>query len=323
MVQYKRNKTKMTITKFLEIVIFFAAFVAVAASCSSSAERRVADTAQSHYFPSEVVGNINDAEIDESSGLIASKCQPNVFWTHNDSGDDAFIYALDRTGKKLGTWAVTDARNIDWEDIAGYKDRVGKCFIYIGEIGDNDAKRAEHTIYRVAEPRVSPDDASTSRERPSRTDAAQALKFTYPDGSHDAETLLVEPRTAEIYVVTKRKSGPAGVYKLGDTFDSDKAATAEKVADVSMPAVPNGFVTGGDVSPDGRRVIISDYAAGYEFVLPEGAANFDEIWKQQPEIVDLGKRRVGESACYSPDGNTIYASSEGKHPPIFEIRRRP
>jgi hypothetical protein len=314
--------TKMTITKFLGFVIFWAFIAVFTVACSSALQGNTHEAGPGYYTPPELVGNIADPEIDESSGLIASKCQPDVLWTHNDSGGDAFIYALHMSGAKLGTFVVPNAHNIDWEDIAGYKDASGKCFIYIGEIGDNAAKRSEHTIYRVKEPSVSANDAGTSRERPARTESAEVLNFSYPDGNHDAESLLVEPNSAQIYVITKRKSGPAGVYKLGDTFGAGSLTVAEKIADVSMPAIPNGYVTGGDISPDGRRVIISDYASGYEFVLPHGSKTFDDIWKQQPEIVDLGRRPVGESACYSPDGNTIWASSEGKHAPIFEIRRR-
>lgn len=313
----------MTITKFLYLVMFLALFICSQTSCSSAPRENFGDPGQARYFPPEVVGKIADPKIDESSGLIASRCQPDVFWTHNDSGDDAFIYALNRSGAKLGTWAVPNAKNYDWEDIAGYKDSAGRCFIYIGEIGDNDRKRPYHTIYRVEEPKISSEATETNQERPARTEPAEILNFIYPEGDPDAETLLVEPNSAQVYVVTKRKSGPAGVYNLGNTFGRGESLIAEKVADVSMPAVPNGFVTGGDVSPDGRRVIISDYAAGYELILPEGSSNFDDIWKQQPEIVDLGRRKIGESACYGPEGNSIFASSEGKRPPIFEIRRRP
>ncbi len=312
----------MTITKILGFVIFLTTGTGFFSACSFSPSGTSGTVKSSRYLPPKVIGSIADPEIDESSGLIASKCQPDVFWTHNDSGDDAFIYAMNKSGVKLGTWIVPGAQNIDWEDIAGYKDAAGKCFIYIGEIGDNQAKRAEHAIYRVREPRVTAQDANASRHRPSQADETEIMRFTYPDGNHDAETLLVDPKTAEIYVMTKRSSGPAGVYRLGAKFDSDQTVKAKKVADVSLPAIPSGFVTGGDISPDGRRVIISDYSAGYEFTLPEGAASFDEIWKQQPEVVDLGRRRVGESACYSPDGDTIYASSEGKGAPIYEIQSR-
>ncbi len=313
----------MTITKFFPFVILFFASSIIFSGCSLGPVEKQAIHKSVHYLAPKMTGSIADHEIDESSGLIASKCQPGVLWTHNDSGDEAFVYALAPSGTKLGTWRVPGAKNIDWEDIAGYKDNSGKCFIYIGEIGDNDAKRAEHIVYRIREPRVTPDDANSTRAEPRQAEPAEIVRFTYPDGNHDAETLMVNPKTADIYVMSKRMSGPSGVYRIKGNFVSGSSVKAEKVADVSMPAIPNGYVTGGDISPDGRRVIISDYSAGYEFVMPDGSSNFDDIWKQEPETVDLGKRKVGESVCYSPDGNAIYASSEGKGAPIYEITRRP
>ena len=84
-----------------------------------------------------------------------------MLWTHNDAGNDALIFGMDTAGKHLGTWRVANAQNVDWESIATYKDPSGKCFLAIGDIGDNDEVRAELEIYRVPEP-------TASTERPGR-----------------------------------------------------------------------------------------------------------------------------------------------------------
>jgi len=81
-------------------------------------------------------------------------------------------------------------------------------------------------------------------------------------------------------------------------------------------------LTGGDISPDGRHAIICDYTQGYELSLPEGSANFDDIWRQTPEVVDLGKRPHGESVGYNADGTAVYATSEDDNAPIIEVKRR-
>ncbi len=274
----------------------------------------------SRYNAPISTGTIINPEITESSGLTASKCQPDVLWTHNDSGDDAFIYAIRKSGEPLGTWKVTGAGNTDWEDIAGYKDSAGKCFLYIGEIGDNASRRTEHSIYRLAEPMVTPEDSTSTRQRSRETVSAEVLRFSYPDSNHNSETLLIEPKAANIYVVTKRVSGPAGVYRIKSEFGGEKSVEAEKVADISMPAIPNGFVTGGDISPDGKRVIICDYAAAYEFTLPENSRNFDDIWKQTPVSIDVGKRKIGEAVTYAPDGSSLILTSEGKNSPVIEVK---
>ncbi|MGH9819056.1 MAG: hypothetical protein ACRD43_02705, partial [Pyrinomonadaceae bacterium] len=135
----------------------------------------------SPYGPPRVTGQIELKDITESSGIAASKCQPGVFWTHNDSGDDAYIFAINEKGDNLGTWRVANSENIDWEDIAEFRDPAGKCFIYIGEIGDNKIQRPVHAVYRVAEPAVSDRSAGTDRKDNVKTDAADQLKFSYPD----------------------------------------------------------------------------------------------------------------------------------------------
>ncbi len=311
-----------TIAKFSAFVIFLGAATALFSSCSAVSSNDTGIETGSHFSPPVVIGNIKSTDITESSGIAASRCQNGVLWTHNDSGDDAFIYAINFSGDSLGTWKIPNAQNIDWEDIAAYKDKSGKCFLYIGEIGDNKLARSEHAIYRVTEPIVTPAGAGSNRHAPLSSDNASMIRFSYQDHKANAETLMVNPKTGDIYVITKRVSGPAGVYRIKPDFDRNEVAKAERIAELSVPAIPNGFLTGGDISPDGRHVIICDYTRAYEYTLPEDAQNFDEVWKQRPESVDLGKREVGEAVCYSVDGAAIFATSEGKNSPLIEVKRK-
>lgn len=311
-----------TIAKFSVIVIFAAFVCQLFSGCSFVSSDPGAVRPDSPYGAPKVTGTIKSADITESSGIAASRCQSNVLWTHNDSGDGPFVFGLNPLGASLGTWKIPNAENIDWEDIAAYKDKSGKCFIYLGEIGDNKLKRNEHLVYRISEPLIGAADAATTRQTPRSTENAEVVKFNYPDFDQDAETLMVHPKTADIYIVTKRVSGPAGVYRVKPDFSETETQKAVKVAEISVPAIPNGFLTGGDISPDGRRVIICDYTRAYEFTLPEMAVNFDEIWKQAPEPIDIGKRSVGESVCYSVDGTSIFATSEGRNAPVIEIKHR-
>lgn len=306
-----------TIAKFSAFVIF----LAIAFSCGPASSNPTRQ-AESSYSEPKVIGTIKSAEIEESSGLAASRCQSNVLWTHNDSGDDAFLYAFNLAGEKLGTWKVPNVKNEDWEDMATSKDAAGKCYLYIGEIGDNKPKRMPHTIYRLAEPIVVPANASSSRNQPVPTENVETLGFEFPQKTNDAETLMVHPRTGDIYVMSKQLSGPSAVYKIKPVFDAAETQKAQRLAEISMPAVPNGLLTGGDISPDGRRVVVCDYGRAYELVLPDAVTEFDEIWKQAPMPIELGKRKNGETIAYSVDGTSIYATSEGKGSPVIEVRRR-
>ncbi len=310
------------IAKFFVFVIFAAITSVFLSGCGLAASDADLSAPDSAYMSPKVSGSIKSAAITESSGIAASRCQNNVLWTHNDSGDEAFIYALNSTGKSLGTWKVTNAQNIDWEDIAAFKDKTGKCFIFIGEIGDNERIRVDHAVYRVPEPIVTEADAESTRKDPRLTSDAEMLKFRYPDYNQDAETLMVRPDTGDIYIVTKRITGPAGVYRIKSDFNKSESQIAEFITDIAVPAVPNGFLTGGDISPDGRHVIICDYTQAYEFALPTENSNFDKIWNQMPVVVNLGRRKTGESVGYNVDGTAIYATSEGRNSPVIEVKRR-
>lgn len=268
-----------------------------------------------------MVGRVETKDVRESSGLSASDCQ-DVLWTHNDSGNDALIFALDTTGKGLGTWRVGNARNVDWESIATYKDPGGRCSLLIGDIGDNDEARGELEVYRIPEPTASAATAGSTGADPLPTEPAEVMRFRYPDGSNNAETLLVHPRTGDLYVVTKEESGPAGVFRMPPAFGAGAPVTGEKVADVTVPADPEGRFTGGSMSPDGRRVMLCDLEGGYELVLPDGTTDPDAIWRQPPTAVDLGDRPQGEGVSYARDGLALFASSEKKNAPLFLIKRR-
>jgi hypothetical protein len=307
--------SKKTIAKFFAFVILTAISLLIAA-CSEI--KTTSSSGAGKYGSPEIVGKIESPEIDESSGIAASKCQRDVFWTHNDSGGLAAVYAFNREGDNLGTWTLAHAENRDWEDIATWKDKAGRCFIYIGELGDNKRASAQHIVFRIQEPSVLSGGASPSERAEI---AAEQIRFMYPDGDHDAEALMVHPQSGDIFVMTKNESGPTGVYRINADFNLSPSHPAEKVADISLPSIPNGLVTGADISPDGRRVVVCDYRQAYELELPGAQTNFSEIWKQKPTPIDIGRRKTGEAICYSMDGSEILATSEGKNPPIISVRR--
>ncbi|MBC7899264.1 MAG: hypothetical protein H7070_04360 [Saprospiraceae bacterium] len=316
-----------TITKFFIFVILATLVSICTAACHNNAaggdEPPSFDRAKSLYDDPQIVGKIESNEIKESSGIAASKCQEDVIWTHNDSGDGPFIYALNSKGKHLGTWQVEDAGNFDWEDMASSKDNFGRCYLYIGEIGNTkDNERTEHKIYRVAEPSMADSDSNSTSKNARQTASADVLTFSYPDSRQDAETLMVHPQTEDIYVLTKHRNKPSGIYKIKHVFNLPPTAIAEKIADITVPAVPNGLLTGGEISSSGNRVILCDYFAGYELVLPDGAGNFDDIWKQKASVIELGERKQGEAIGYSNDGLSILATSEGKNSPLIEVKKR-
>ncbi len=140
----------------------------------------------------------------EASGLAYSVVNPGMLWSHNDSGNPNTIFLIDaETGEIVATYQIDATINVDWEDIevaAGPEE--GVSYIYLGDTGDNDHKRSYYTVYRFPEPEYLPEHHGKLNRV---TDiAVDPIRFSYPDGSHDTESLLVDPLTKDIFLVTKR-----------------------------------------------------------------------------------------------------------------------
>jgi len=315
-----RSLPNTNINKFGPFVILISLVSLGTAGCSLLPTKGAVDYDSSPYEKPVVSGKLESPDLKEASGMAASKCKPDGFWTHNDSGDDAFLYAIDSTGKHLGVWKVDGAANRDWEDIEAVKSE-GMCYVLIGEIGGDEHKHDRIAVYRVAEPRITTEGSSSSAKNPLAGAKADVSYINYPNEKHDAEALLARPNTGEVYILTKSKNSPSQIYKFTPKFEGE-THTLTLVGEITVPAIPNGTITGGDISADGKRVVLCDYFAGYELILPDGSKSFDEIWKQRPVRIDLGERAVGEAVAYSADGSFVIAVSEKKHTPVNIARRK-
>ena len=274
------------------------------------------------YGPPVKLGILSHKEISESSGIVASRTTPGLYWTHNDSGDRPFLYAFDSQGAHKGVWLVTGATARDWEDLAaGPGPERGINYLYIGDIGDNHGSRAELTVYRLPEPVISSADATSTKTNPIATKDPEIIRLRYPDGRHDAEALLVHPLSGNIYIVIKVPLENPVIYEARTPLSTTEVTTMVRVTEIRLPAFFGGLITGGDISPDGSRVALCDYDQGYELVLPEAGAPFNDIWKQPLQPIDIGERKQGEAIGYRLDGRALLATSEGKRSPLFQVVR--
>jgi hypothetical protein len=111
------------------------------------------------------------------------------------------------------------------------------------------------------------------------------------------------------------------VYEAAPPFTANNPITMTRLGLVTVPSLFGGVITGGSISPDGRRVALCDYFQGYELTLPAGSANFNDIWKQKMVSFDLGKRKQGEAITYRLDGKALLATSEGKNSAVIQVKR--
>ncbi len=246
--------------------------------------------------------------IHEASGLAASRRNPGVYWTHNDSGDQNRIYALNSAAQHVGTFTIDGFASRDWEDIAvGPGPSAGVNYIYVGNIGDNSAVYDLKYIARFPEPSV----ASTTPPTTSTVFGAEIITFQYPDGRRDAETLMVDPWTKDIYIVSKREN-QVNVYRAAYPQSTSSVITLEYVR--TLPDV--GWAVGGDISPAGDRIVIKKGSTVYHWC--RGATQtVGQALSVTPVEVPYVQEQQGEAICWRADGNGYLTLSEGSDEQLY------
>ena len=236
-----------------------------------------------------------DRRIVESSGLAASAVHDGVVYTHNDSDDGPYVYAVDGEGKTVATLTLPDAPARDWEAIAPGPGPDGKPSLFVGDIGDNITGWDEIRVMRFAEPDKLADGEVDYK----------LFRFRYADSkSRNAEALLVHPKTGRLYVVSKNDQGGA-VYRAPETLKTGSINILRKVADA--PAT----VTDGAFTLDGEHAVLRGYF--YADIVDPGRdwAKVDKLqapWGMQ-----------GESVAATRDAEAMMFGSEGLGSSVYRV----
>ncbi len=250
-----------------------------------------------------------DERVSESSGLACSRLRGGVFWTHNDSGDDARLYAFDTRGRNLGACVLRGVLAFDWEDMASLSFQ-GRRYLLIGDIGNNGRAAAVHMIYLVEEPPLDPRKPGSLVQ----VRVLQLIHFAYEDDHRNCEALAIDPASRTILLATKEPLFGCRVYSLAwPKNDPNKVSVARQIATLRIPPV-----TAMDISPDGQRAVVLTYGSAYQYTRAPGEPWARAFARQGEEIV-LPDRAQGEAVCYGPDGRTLYLTSEKLPTPLFEV----
>jgi hypothetical protein len=258
---------------------------------------------------------VKDARVSEASGLVLSRVTNGVIWTHNDSGDSARIFALSKAGDTLAEIAVGGAAAQDWEDIATGPGPSGSgAYLYLADFGDNATNRADVQIYRLQEPVIDPAQTNVKMSV-----AAERMVVTYPGGPRDAETLLVDPKTGQLAIVTK--GAGTSVFVI-DAFAESTRTAAELVR---IPKSRGGIDTavGGDVAADASHILIKDYSTTAKLWVYSGSGPLWNAFNRLPCSVTVPTEPQGEAVGFAPDGSGFYTLSEGATQPIYFVPKKP
>jgi len=234
----------------------------------------------------------------EASGMVASRKNPDMIWIHNDSGAKAEIYLIDQKGVLKQTFKLKGVNLRDWEDIAiGPGPEKNQPYLYIGEIGDNNARFQQKIIYRFPEPEFSGGNDIIAIE------IFDKIVFQYPDGKRDAETLLSDPFTGDLYIISKREEN-VHVYSLPYPQEIDTISLA-----IFHGTIPFHKISAGDISQDGREIIIKNYESIFYWCREEDQSVFEAL--TQPEkILPYKQEPQGESLAWMAGGKGYFTLSE-------------
>lgn len=266
-----------------------------------------------------VVGTLQSRAIVEASGLAWSRRSAGALWVINDGGEEPVLHAAGPEGAALGAVRVEGAENRDWEDLAAFA-LDGAPWLLIADIGDNGGVRDHLTLYVVPEPAV-----SDALVRPAWT-----IRYTYPDGPHDAEAVAVDADAGRVYVLTKRTE-PAELHAVplrpdpaAGVIESEKLAgvtslPARDAAEGLTAAVPYHWQpTGMDMAADGGGLVILTYADVYYYARRPGEPWTDTL-SRAPRALGMPLVPVAEGIAFDDRARSLYVTAEGRHAPLLRF----
>ncbi|MDP1847601.1 MAG: hypothetical protein Q8K79_07410 [Solirubrobacteraceae bacterium] len=249
---------------------------------------------------SRVTGRVQAAGATELSGLVFSTTRRDVLWSLNDSGNPPALFAFTTGGRPVAEVAVAGAVNTDWEDLAAGR----RGTLLVGDIGDNLAERPSVTVLKVPEP------------RPGAVSVAPTARYElrYSDGPRDAEALLFDRSDGSLVVVSK-SFGPAGGIYVARRPSSRRPSTLRRTGTVRLDE--GQAVTAGDVSADGRTIVLRTYDLAYAWRRRAGETVAAAL-RRRPCMTDAGllSEGQGETIALTADGRAFLTVPEGPHPAV-------
>ena len=248
-----------------------------------------------------IVNNLARTDLLEISGVAASRINAGILYIHNDSGSANQVYLTDGTGADKGTLTLTPVGNRDWEDIAvGPGPVAGASYVYVGDIGDNDSKYSSVFIYRFPEPDL------TGKTPPYVADinSVDIIELKYPDGPRNAETLMVDPLTKDIYIASKQ-SNVCKIYVARYPQSTTSVTTMTPLVQLYMDKA-----TGGNISPDGTGILLRSNQLIWYWKFPAGTGISAGLLTQPQVAPYANNEPQGEGIGFAADGSGYYTDTE-------------
>lgn len=275
---------------FLKYPMYWICISLFLAHCSPSSEN------EGLFEEGRALGTNKNRNLEEASGLEASESNPSYFWTHNDSGNPAELFLLDKNAQTKKVFTLARIRNRDWEDITlGRGPEEDVTYLYIGDIGDNMALYPVKFIYRIKEPTF---------DQPDTIHSFDTLMVKLQEGNDDMETLMSDPVTKNLYLVSKARHS-AWLYEISQPFTEDTLIARK------MAVIPLKHVVSGDVSPDGKEVLLKSYEHIYYWKKTADESLVELLKTPGTELpYDRDREPQGEAIAWARDGTGFFTLGE-------------
>ncbi|WP_185716396.1 PE-PGRS family protein [Larkinella knui] len=239
---------------------------------------------------------IQAGQVDEASGMVASRTMDGRLWVQEDSGNPAEINLLTTNGKLEKRFPVPGASNRDWEDLAiGPGPQDGVSYLYLADIGDNLKQNDVNYIYRFAEPKNTNESVG----------GVERISFRYSDGARDAEAILLDPQTRDLWIVSKAEE-KVHLYRLPYPQSTSDVIKADYYGEI-----PLSLITGGSVSSDGNEIVLISYLGAYHWRRKSGQSVADALQKNTYKSLATDPLGIqSEAICFDKNSNGYYTLPE-------------
>ena len=285
-------------------------------SCPSPAPTPDPSVIEASFTPVEDRGIIENPRLAEASGLVASRQNPGFLWSHNDSGNGNILFLIDSKGKGVREFELKGVENRVWEDMAIVGESDGSSTIFVADFGDNNASLNSYAIFWCKEPQAG---SSVSNV----INAVQQIRFSLPDGARDMECLLVDQKSKDVYIVSKREMKKRLYRIAASNLVSGSRVIAEFVQELSISQpltadakfVTAAYITAGDISPDNTEILIKSYVDIFYWKRKVGES-IPEALKRASKAVPYTIEPQGEGIAFAADGSGYYTISESDGNPV-------
>lgn len=262
-------------------------------ACSKKEKESIPDS----LFESQQSMGTVGKKLREASGLVASRANPGYLWTHNDGNNPSEIYLIDEKAEVVMTCKLKGIVNRDWEDLTiGPGPEAGVNYLYLADIGDNEAVYPYKLLYRFAEPQFT--------GKKIEIEKVDTIVIQLSDGQRDSETIMVDPITNYFYIVSKREHA-VRLYEIKFPFVND-TLQAENIG-----TLPFNNIVAASISTDGGEVLMKNYREIFYWKRKENESLIS-LLQRNPLNIDYRPEPQGEAIAWRFDGTGFYTLSESE-----------